>query len=318
MATIQATALRVPSQAAAVAPIHCPSLPCGAWPRKVSRLWATTNRRPVGARRAPLVLEAAPAAKANGVGAEPRGAHADSKDMPQSLWPTGSAMFPYSGGVHSLIDGQKLPCDKEVVLVRHGMSTWNLEGRIQGNTDDSTLTEQGEEQARAVRASLRNIPFDSCFSSSITRARRSAEIIWEEREEPLIFMDELREADLMILQGMKNVDAEKEYPELFRTWREMPHLFCVNGEYPVVNQWDRAAAAWQKILQSPGRLHLVVTHKSILRAMVCTALGLPPSAFRAIDIHNSGVSRFRVNQEGEAMLVNLNLTSHLHCSEVRY
>ena len=37
----------------------------------------------------------------------------------------------------------------------------------------------------------------------------------------------------------------------------------------------------------------MVTHKSILRALLCVALGLPPTSFRAFDIHNGGICNFR-------------------------
>ena len=40
-------------------------------------------------------------------------------------------------------------------------------------------------------------------------------------------------------------------------------------------------------------MHLVVTHKSILRALLCTALGLPSTSFRAFDVNNGGVVTFR-------------------------
>lgn len=48
-----------------------------------------------------------------------------------------------------------------------------------------------------------------------------------------------------------------------------------------------------EMLEAPGTYHLVVTHKSILRAMLCTALGLPPRQFRAIDIANAAVCMVR-------------------------
>jgi hypothetical protein len=48
-----------------------------------------------------------------------------------------------------------------------------------------------------------------------------------------------------------------------------------------------------EILESDGTQHLVVTHKSILRALLCVALNLPPVSFRAFDIHNAGVCTFR-------------------------
>lgn len=53
---------------------------------------------------------------------------------------------------------------KRVVLVRHGQSTWNAEGRIQGSSDFSVLTQKGEAQAETSRQMLLDDSFDLCFS----------------------------------------------------------------------------------------------------------------------------------------------------------
>lgn len=53
---------------------------------------------------------------------------------------------------------------KRVVLVRHGQSTWNAEGRIQGSSDFSVLTSKGESQAETSRQMLIDDSFDICFS----------------------------------------------------------------------------------------------------------------------------------------------------------
>lgn len=57
---------------------------------------------------------------------------------------------------------------KRVVLVRHGQSTWNEEGRIQGSSDFSVLTQKGESQAETSRQMLIDDSFDICFSRYIT------------------------------------------------------------------------------------------------------------------------------------------------------
>jgi hypothetical protein len=111
------------------------------------------------------------------------------------------------------------------------------------------------------------------------------------------------------------------------------------------------------MLSFPGRRHLVITHKSLLRSMLCTALGLPPRQFRSIDIANASVCMVRsvrgaarlsmrapvflllantrshpptyfsctractpnrCNARGDMMLSALNLTSHLEHEDVRY
>ena len=53
---------------------------------------------------------------------------------------------------------------KRVVLVRHGQSTWNDEGRIQGSSNFSVLTPKGESQAETSRQMLLDDSFDVCFT----------------------------------------------------------------------------------------------------------------------------------------------------------
>ena len=52
-----------------------------------------------------------------------------------------------------------------LLLVRHGLSSFNLERRIQGRDDLSNLTESGHEQARRLGASLADVPLDAVYSS---------------------------------------------------------------------------------------------------------------------------------------------------------
>ncbi|XP_058095841.1 probable 2-carboxy-D-arabinitol-1-phosphatase isoform X5 [Magnolia sinica] len=187
---------------------------------------------------------------------------------------TGGA-YDFKGATTSLTY-EPLSSSKKVTLVRHGLSSWNQDSRIQS----------------------------------------SAELIWDGREPPLVFLDTLKEVHLFFLEGMKNVDAKKKYPELYTTWREDPVNFNVNGIYPVRKLWGTAREAWREILSTPGENFLVVTHKSILRALICTALGLGPERFRAVDVNNGGICVFAFNSRGEAMLQSMNMTAHMYSDHV--
>jgi 2,3-bisphosphoglycerate-dependent phosphoglycerate mutase len=68
-----------------------------------------------------------------------------------------------------------------LVLVRHGQSAWNLENRFTGWWDVD-LTEQGEREARAAGALMkeRGIDFDLCFTSFQTRAIKTLHLALEE------------------------------------------------------------------------------------------------------------------------------------------
>lgn len=62
-------------------------------------------------------------------------------------------------------------------MVRHGESTWNVEGRIQGNDDTSRLTARGRDQAAAAAAGLVERGFEVMVSSDLARARETAKVI---------------------------------------------------------------------------------------------------------------------------------------------
>ncbi|PKI79503.1 hypothetical protein CRG98_000134 [Punica granatum] len=211
---------------------------------------------------------------------------------------TEGAEPPLTGGSYDFLSAttslteKMLECPKKVTLVRHGLSSWNEESRVQGSSNLSVLTETGVMQAE--------------------RCKSTAEVIWKGREEPLVFLDSLKEAHLFFLEGMKNAEARAIYPREYTTWREDPSNFSVNGVYPVQKLWGTAREAWREILISPGKDFLVVTHKSMLRALVCTSLGLGPERFRAVDINNGGISIFNFNTKGEAMLQALNMTAHMY------
>lgn len=70
-------------------------------------------------------------------------------------------------------------------------------------------------QAIATRKALANIPFQACFSSPISRARECTELIWGDRDPPVIYDDALREAYLGYLQGMANSEAAEKHPEVY-------------------------------------------------------------------------------------------------------
>ncbi|MGC2485476.1 MAG: histidine phosphatase family protein [Acidimicrobiales bacterium] len=69
------------------------------------------------------------------------------------------------------------PPNARVTLVRHGQSTWNERGLIQGQNDDAVLTTQGEREALFVAETLKSVGFTHIISSDLRRARETAAII---------------------------------------------------------------------------------------------------------------------------------------------
>jgi len=111
-----------------------------------------------------------------------------------------------------------------LVLVRHGLSSYNSKGLIQGRTDDSLLTDEGYEQARKAGKALSKINFDKIYSSPLVRAAETAKTIKKtfNKEQNIVFDDNLLEVDLSEWSGLKIDEIKKKFPEIYPIWKNDP------------------------------------------------------------------------------------------------
>jgi probable phosphoglycerate mutase len=86
-------------------------------------------------------------------------------------------------------------------LVRHGESTWNALGLVQGQCDQARLTRHGERQAWAVAAQLRGRPIDVLYASDLRRALQTADPLASVVGLPVTRDARLRERCLGVLEG---------------------------------------------------------------------------------------------------------------------
>ncbi|MEB3333334.1 MAG: histidine phosphatase family protein, partial [Synechococcaceae cyanobacterium] len=112
-----------------------------------------------------------------------------------------------------------------IVLVRHGRSSFNVERRIQGRDDLSTLTEEGARQARRTGEALADIPLTAVYSSPLRRARDTTELLLQAHGSRLQpnFSDDLLEIDLEPWSGLLRSELIRLDPEAERLWRLQPH-----------------------------------------------------------------------------------------------
>ena len=91
-----------------------------------------------------------------------------------------------------------------VYMVRHGESTWNVEGRVQGQTHHVPLTGLGITQARDVAARLATVPIQRLYTSDLLRAAQTAEVV--SRATGIVAQADrrLRERSYGMLEGKPN------------------------------------------------------------------------------------------------------------------
>lgn len=167
-----------------------------------------------------------------------------------------------------------------LVLLRHGQSEWNLANKFTG-FHDVDLTEKGEAEARKAGQLLKDagIGFDKVFSSTQTRANRTAEIVLNEAGQGDLFSDmvrhpHLRERDYGDLTGLNKDETREKYgEEQVHIWRRSYEVAPPGGEclQDVVENRVRPYFNDQiKPLLDDGQNILMVAHGNSLRATLIT------------------------------------------------
>jgi broad specificity phosphatase PhoE len=98
-----------------------------------------------------------------------------------------------------------------LIVVRHGETNYNVEGRYTGSTDIE-LNEKGYEQARILAEKLKDISIDIIISSTLKRAKETARIISNEMKLPVIETNELVEKCVGVYEGLTREEAKNKYP----------------------------------------------------------------------------------------------------------
>jgi broad specificity phosphatase PhoE len=145
-----------------------------------------------------------------------------------------------------------------LLLVRHGETDWNADGRLQGQTD-RPLSDFGRRQARQLADELADEQLEAIYSSDLSRARETAEIVGERLGLPVVLDPDLREKDWGTWEGLTAVERDRvEFV----------------GESTETHQ-ERILRALRRISgRHPGDgLVLVVTHGGSMRRVQTAALG---------------------------------------------
>ena len=158
-----------------------------------------------------------------------------------------------------------------IILIRHGQTKWNVEGRYQGRLN-SDLTKKGKEQAQANALKIANVlnlkePF-KIFSSPLGRAKESCHIICDtlgvDRKE-VIFDERISEFNYGIFEGKTKVECKEKYPQILADREANKWSYQIeNGEsYMLVT--DRLKS-WLESVKDEKTV-VMVAHEMVNRAL---------------------------------------------------
>ena len=197
-----------------------------------------------------------------------------------------------------------------LMLVRHGQTEWNVNGRYMGWTDEG-LNEEGLRQAGMLARRLDRWPLSAVYSSPLRRAWRTAEIVACTHSLPVQKVEDLGEMRIGAWEGMYAGDIAARYPELWKTWRANPGDFRMPGGESLGEVRQRAVRAFSRIMDdSEGRLVLAVTHDVVVRLLAGHCLGVSADIYRHLEVGNASITV--MERDGEKLRLRvLNDTAHL-------
>ncbi len=213
-----------------------------------------------------------------------------------------------------------------LIFVRHGLSSFNKEGRIQGRNDLSTLTKEGQLQAEAAGKTISSIPIDAIYSSPLQRASETTKIILDQHQRKLqaTYTDELLEVDLGPWSGLTKNEIKNVFPKEIAIWQKEPKeltLYKDDGtKFQPIKELLYQAEHFLKYLfntySSSDKTILIVAHNAILRCLILKLINEPSKGFRRLKLDNTSISIFNMTfnnwEDRQVQIQCLNNIAHLH------
>jgi len=201
-----------------------------------------------------------------------------------------------------------------VVIIRHGQSRGNAEGRFGGHTD-TPLSARGHRQAEATAKALANEKFSAIYSSDLPRAIQTASPLARLAKVSLLTTDALRERSVGVMEGLTFEEAAEEHPEQYQALlrRDFEHILLGGESYR--QTLDRASKQLDEAIakHKGGRIALF-THTGticILILHLMGALDAPDLKPVWIATANCGIARFELREDGFIRVLGINDTRHL-------
>ncbi|MFN2227842.1 MAG: histidine phosphatase family protein [Anaerolineae bacterium] len=201
----------------------------------------------------------------------------------------------------------------KLLLIRHGESVANAEGRLQGQFD-SPLSDEGRAQARALARRLGREEWQvaAVYASDLSRAAETAAILGRELGLPVTLDPRLREYDAGVLNGLTWPEIEARHPEL---WHELQH----SGEWvPIPGEEGndvfhaRVAEALAAVqgAHGDGETVVLVSHGGTFSMLLLHLLGLERGRASPFSFGNTSLSIVEFRARGP-VIRRLNDMCHL-------
>lgn len=170
----------------------------------------------------------------------------------------------------------------KIYFIRHGETNWNKERRLQGQSD-IPLNDYGRQLAYETREGMKDIEFQSVFSSPLVRARETAKILLEGRNIPVIEDERIKEISFGTDEGASIIEIKNRPEARLYNFLNKPECYMPpeGGESlgDLVKRCESFVKEQLLPMEDSCENVLVVAHGALIRAMICYLAKIPFQEF---------------------------------------
>lgn len=201
-----------------------------------------------------------------------------------------------------------------ILLIRHGETAWNR-GKIFRGMHDIPLNENGRMQARHLTVALSTRAIDAAYTSPLSRARETAQIVLTPHEVEATVHTGFTDFDYGDWTGLEDSEVARRWTDKHRVWLTAPHTLRVPGGNTLQEVYENAVGALGDIVRAHANQTVALfAHRVVNKLLVAGMLTLGVERFPFIRQDNCCLNEFQWTGR-DYIVISLNDVSHLRQSD---
>ena len=193
-----------------------------------------------------------------------------------------------------------------ILLIRHGETPYNVNGKMAGRMPGVPLNEKGRKQAEAIGEALKNAPIKYIYSSPMERAQETASYLAKNLGLEILEAAGVNETDIGSWTGRSVKQCART--KLWDTVINRPGELTFPGGESFAGIQQRASAEVKAIAERhPGELIACFTHADVIRLIAAYFLDMPLNSFQRIGSDNCSITTIHFGKEGRVFVPQVNL-----------
>ncbi|MEL7220639.1 MAG: histidine phosphatase family protein [Bacteroidota bacterium] len=204
--------------------------------------------------------------------------------------------------------------EKNIYIIRHGQTDYNLRGIVQGGGVDTSLNDTGRQQAAAFHATYGHLPFETVITSKLKRTHETV-APFREKGLPWEQFAEINEMGWGDHEGKASTEVSRaEYQAVLKAWNEGDYSAAMPNGETAAELGNRLEAFVDHLRQRQEDWLLICSHGRAMRGLMCVLKELPLSQMSNFGHSNTGL--WTMQQKGLRFVFDLeNNTDHLLAKE---